>query len=171
MIALRILLVLAAALAAGLAWPGSLTELGFRPDLLLVAAVAGGILGEKETGAWTGILGGLLAAPLTLEPFGFDAAVLGAAGLAAARLGTLVRADRAAAQAVLAGVLSLLVGISRVVRLEATADGTSSLGLLPVVLAGAACTAAAAPAGIFVLDGLGVFRTRRRADPVRTGLV
>jgi rod shape-determining protein MreD len=170
-ILLRVALVLAAAVAGGLAWPGALADRGFRPDFLLVAAVAGGVLGPRAAGAWTGIAGGLAAAPLTAEPFGFDAALLGAAGMAAEGLRGAVRADRATAQAVLAGVLALLVGVARVLRLEASGGGVPSLALLPAVLAGAIATAVAAPAAIFLLDGLRAFRVRERPGPAPVGLV
>jgi len=168
--ALRVALLVAAALAATLAWPAGLSDLGLRPDWLLLAAVAAGVLGQGAAGAWTGIAGGLAAAPLTLEPFGFDAALLGAAGAAAARLASIVRADRAAAQAALAGSLALAASLVRCLRLEAAAEGASFAGMLPAVLAGAAATAAAAPAVLFVLDGLRLFRTRPD-EPWRRSLV
>jgi cell shape-determining protein MreD len=166
----RGVLLVAAALAATIAWPARLSDLGLRPDWLLLVALAAGVLGDGAAGAWTGIAGGLAAAPLTLEPFGFDAALLGMAGGAAGRLGALVRADRAIPQMILAGSLALLVAVARCVRLEAAAEGASFAGMLPAAFAGALGTAAAAPAVLFVLDGSRLFR-KPRDEPWRRSLV
>jgi rod shape-determining protein MreD len=167
---LRVALLVAAALAATISWPAGLSDAGFRPDWLLLAALAAGVLGDGAAGAWTGIAGGLAAAPLTLEPFGFDAAVLGAVGGAAGYLGAFVRADRPLAQAILAFSLALLAALARCVRLEAAAEGASFSGMLPAALAGALATAVAAPAVLFVLDGVRLFR-QAKDEPWRRSLV
>ena len=164
MIALRALPVVLLALAGAFAWPRGPADLGFRPDFLLLAALGAGLFGPGDTGAWTGIAAGLLAGPGTLEPFGFDAALLGAAGMLATKVRYWFRADHAAVQGVMAGATALLLGLLRLARLEASGGSPDVLGTLPAVLAGAAATAAAAPLVLFVLDALRVFRGPRKPE-------
>lgn len=149
------------AILAGALWPVEAAERGLRPDFLLLVALGAGILGEGDAGPWTGIASGLAVSPLTLEPFGWDAALLGAAGIAAARARLSLRSDRAAVRAGVAGALALLLGLARVARLGAGGGEGGAAGLLPAVLAGAAATAAAAPPVLSLLDAAVVFRAAR----------
>jgi rod shape-determining protein MreD len=149
------------ALLAALLWPEGWTDAGWRPEFLLLATLAAGLLGKGDEGAWTGIAAGLAVAPLTLEPFGWDAALLGALGLAVSRTRPSLRADRAGVRATVAGTAALLLGLLRVLRLGAAGAGGPVAPLLATVLAGAAATAVAAPTVLFLLDAAGLFRSRR----------
>ena len=146
------------AVAGTAVWPAGLAARGWVPDLLLLVTVAAGLQGRGRTGFLVGVLAGLLAGPLSLEPFGWDAALLGSAGLVTASLRTYLRGDHPGVQAVLAGGLALALGGLRVLRLEMTEGEIALLGLVPLVFAGALATAALAPALVSGLDGLGAFR-------------
>lgn len=160
------ILALAAALAASLAWPAGLGERGLRPDFLMIFALGAGLFGREPAGRVAGVAAGLLAAPLTLEPFGLDAALLGAAGLAAGKVRVFFTAGHPGVQGVLAGVFFLLASLARLLLLELSGAAAGSLGMLPAVLAGTVATATAAPVGLFLLDALSVFRAPERGRPV-----
>ena len=160
-----VLLALLAALAGTLLWPAGAAERGLVPDFLLLLVLAAGLQGRGHTGVLTGIAAGLLAAPLTLEPFGLDAAVLGLAGLAAARVRGWLRGDHPGVQSALAAAAVLLPGILRLLRM-AVGPGEARVGslLLPLLLA-AVATAAAAPVVIPAVGLLGLFREPARRRP------
>ncbi len=153
-------------LAASLAWPGGLAERGLRPDFLLLFSLGAGLLGGARAGFAGGVLAGILAAPLTLEPFGLDAALLGACGLLSGELRHFFSAVHPGVQGTLAGLLFLGTSLLRLLLLEVSGAPVASLGLLPAVLAGTAATAAAAPVVLLLLDALSVFRTPERGRPV-----
>ena len=157
------------ALAALLAWPAAATDLGVRPDFLLLYAVGAGLFGREGAGLAAGVAAGLLAAPLSLDPFGLDAALLGASGIVAAKAGVYLRGEHPGVQGALAGLLALAAGVLRLLLLEVSGTHAASLSLLPAILAGAAATAAAAPVALFLLDAGSVFRARR--DGGRLSLV
>ena len=149
------------AMAGTLRWPAGLSDTGFRPDFLLLFAVGAGLFGRETAGFAAGVVAGLLAAPLSLDPFGLDAALLGLSGLAAAKVGIYLTAEHPGVQGALAGLLCLAAGLLRLLLLEVSGGNPASLSLLPAVLAGAAATAAAAPVVLFLHDACSVFRTRR----------
>ena len=161
MTAWKAVLALLLALAGTLRWPAGAAEAGFQPDFLLLFAVGAGLFGREAVGFGAGVVAGLLAAPLTLDPFGLDAAVLGVAGLAAAKAGIYLTAEHPGVQGALAGLLALGTGVLRLVLLEVSGANPASFSLLPAVLAAAAATAAAAPVLLFLLDAFSVFRSRR----------
>ncbi len=152
---------LLAALAGTLLWPAGWADRGLRPDFLLVFAVGAGLLGGARAGCVAGVAAGLLAAPLTLDPFGLDAALLGLSGIAAAKAGSCLRAGHPAVTSGLAAACALLCGLLRLCLIAISGDGGFSLGMLACVFLGAAATAAAAPFVIFLLDALDLFRERK----------
>ena len=158
---LKPVLLLLFSLAGLLCWPAGPTDIGLRPDFLLLYAVGAGLFGGEEAGLAAGVAAGLLAAPLSLEPFGLDAAILGASGLAAAKAGIYLRGEHPGVQGAVSGLLALAAGSLRLLLMEISGAGVGSLGLMPAVLAGAAATAAAAPVALFLMDAGSVFRPRR----------
>lgn len=152
---------LLAAIAGTLLWPEGWTDRGFRPDFPLLLAVGAGLFGGARAGCLAGMAAGLLAAPLTLDPFGLDAALLGIAGVGAARAAVYLSGGHPGVQSAVAALAALAAGLLRLAILVATGSGFGALGTLPAVLAGVAATAAAAPVALFLLDVLGVFRERR----------
>jgi rod shape-determining protein MreD len=139
-----------------------LADAGLVPDFLLLAVLGAGLFGTAEAAVAAGVGAGLLAGVASLEPFGLDAALLGATALLAGKLRYYFRAEHPAVQGVLAGSAALALGGIRLARLAAVA-GPGALGSWPAVLAGALATAVAAPVVLFLLDALHVFRGPRPA--------
>ena len=158
---LRALLVLFLAAAGSLLWPAGPGDVGLRPDLLLLAALSAGLHGAKGAGVAAGVVAGLLGGLFTLEPYGLDAALLGACGLVGSKVRIYVRAGHPGVQAALAGTLALLVGACLLARLGAGSGEIDLPAMLPALVAGAAATAAAAPILLFVLDAVAAFRGPR----------
>ncbi|MHC4922936.1 MAG: rod shape-determining protein MreD [Planctomycetota bacterium] len=157
----RIMVAVAMAVLAGVLWPSGWTERGLRPDFALLVVVAAGFLGRAQAGFQAGLLAGFLVAPLTLEPFGLDAALLGASGILAGQLRAYVKGDHAAVQTTVCALMSLALGVLALVRLELTSAEVHSLPLLGSVVLSAATTGLLAPPVFLLLEGLRVFGHRR----------
>lgn len=93
---------------------------GVSPDLLLVVAIAGGIVGGRETGAVVGFAAGVAADLLAQTPFGLSSLTFGLVGYG---VGTLQ-----------AGVLRLTWWIPLLTGLAASAAGVMVYGLLGALL-------------------------------------
>ncbi len=73
---IRIVIVLLVGLVVETTFGSDLRVLGVAPDLMLLLAVSGGLVGGSYAGAWIGFGAGLLAdAALTTTPLGLDALV------------------------------------------------------------------------------------------------
>jgi hypothetical protein len=150
---LRALAVLLLAAVGSLLLPPGPGDMGLRPDLLLLVALAAGLHGAPGAGVAAGIAAGLLGGLFTLEPYGFDAALLGACGLVGSKLRVYVKAGHPGVQAALAGSLAAVLG--------AGSGDIDAAAMVPALLAGAAATALAAPVVLFVLDAIAAFRGPR----------
>jgi len=157
---LPILIAVAAAILGDLLWPMGWTERGLRPDFVLLVVIAAGFLGRRQSGFQVGVVAGFLLAPLTMEPFGLDAALLGACGIVADHLSVYVRTTHTAVQTTVAALLSLVLGLLVLLRIELAAADAETLSLLGPVVLGAACTGLAAPIVLAVMDALSVFGPR-----------
>lgn len=93
---------------------------GVSPDLLLLVAIGGGIVGGRERGAVVGFAAGLVADLLAQTPFGLSSLTFGLVGYG---VGTLQ-----------AGVLRLTWWIPLLTGMAATAAGVMMYALLGALL-------------------------------------
>jgi cell shape-determining protein MreD len=160
-IPLRVAILVALALVATGRGPEAAAERGLLPDLFLLLALGAGLFGSAATAVGTGVAAGLAGGLLSVEPWGLDAALLGAVALGAHRIRPYFRADHPAVQGVLAFLAVVLLGGIRLALLALPGTVAAAAASLPAVLASALATAAAAPVLLFVLDGVGAFRGPR----------
>jgi rod shape-determining protein MreD len=126
---LRVPLVIAVALAVQTSIAADVRILGVAPDLMLLLALCGGIVGGPERGAGCGFAIGLAFDLLLQTPFGLSALVYSVAafGVGYGRLGfersswwlrALVVTGASAASVVLYAVLATVFGMTRIVNLD-----------------------------------------------------
>ncbi len=104
----RTAIVLFVMLAAQVSVFVHLRPFGVAPDVLLVGAIIGGLVGGDEFGARNGFVAGLLFDLVLAGPFGLAAGVYGVAGYASGLLGQAVDSEDPRVVPVGVFVLSLL---------------------------------------------------------------
>ena len=137
-----------------------------RPDFVLLVVLGSGLLGKGHDGFHAGLLGGFLVAPLTADPFGLDAALLGACGLLAGGLRNYVRAENGAVRTTTAALFSFAFAVLALGRIELAAPTTRTLPLLIPAILAAAATGLAAPAVLAVMEALRIPCRRAEGRPV-----
>jgi len=160
----RVILLAGALAALTIRYPVVPFRRGLCPAWLLLPALLMGLRAAPAHAAAAGWGFGLLADLLSVEPLGLSASLYGGAALLFARLRENVFSDHRYTQAVAAFLLTLLVSLAALFRLELAEESFALLHCLPVAFLSALVTGAVFPFFVVADDTLGIFRGFRVGD-------
>jgi rod shape-determining protein MreD len=153
---IRFALLAAVAIVAAVRWPPTLTSLGLAPFWPFLPVLVLGLRGRTRPAVFLSWMTGLAVDALSLSPLGLNAFLFGVAALLLVRVRGHLFSAHPLTQTILGGVLTLLVTIALLVRLEIAEPDLDLPGRLPPALLLSLITGAVFPLLAWVDERIGL---------------